>query len=57
MKEGGAAAAAKMPAGEDTPKFDVGIYTHVGDPAVHANEDRATAVLDLLGKFAPPGKT
>lgn len=38
------------------PNITVGVHTHVGDPQVHANEDRATAVLDLLGKFAPPGK-
>jgi hypothetical protein len=54
MKDGGGAAA--IPAGEESPKIEVGIYTHVGDPSVHANEDRATAVLDLLGKFTPPGK-
>lgn len=39
---------------EEHPSIDVGVFTHVGDPSVHANEDRATAVLDLLGKYAPP---
>lgn len=39
---------------EPHPKIDVGVFTHVGDPSVHPNEDRATCVLDLLGKFAPP---
>jgi len=37
----------------DHPEITVGVHTHVGDPETHANEDRATAVLDLLGKFAP----
>lgn len=54
---GGAGAAAEIEAGEESPKIEVGIFTHVGDPAVHANEDRATAVLDLLGKFPPVDKT
>jgi len=40
----------------DHPKITVGVHTHVGDPDVHPNEDRATAVLDLLGKFPPVGK-
>eukprot|EP00039_Didymoeca_costata_P018492 m.333692 g.333692 ORF g.333692 m.333692 type:complete len:389 (+) comp17198_c0_seq1:244-1410(+) len=39
------------------PDITVGVYTHVGDPDVHPNEDRATAVVDLLGKFAPQDKT
>lgn len=39
---------------EESPILDVGMYTHVGDPDVHANEDRATAVIDLLGKYTPP---
>jgi len=43
------------PADAEHPEMTVGVYTHVGDPDVHANEDRATAVLDLLGKFPPPG--
>jgi len=43
------------PASAEHPQMTVGVYTHVGDPDVHDNEDRATAVLDLLGKFAPPG--
>mmetsp|Transcript_30919 Transcript_30919/g.80906 ORF Transcript_30919/g.80906 Transcript_30919/m.80906 type:complete len:398 (+) Transcript_30919:121-1314(+) len=55
--DGGAGAGDGIAAGEESPKIDVGIYTHVGDPAVHANEDRATAVLDLLGKFTPAGKS
>lgn len=37
-------------------KIEVGVFTHVGDPDVHPNEDRATAVLDLLGKFPPAGQ-
>lgn len=45
------------PAESEHPTMTVGVYTHVGDPDVHANEDRATAVLDLLGKFPPPGAT
>ena len=40
----------------DQPKITVGVDTHIGDAASHPNEDRATAVLDLLGKFAPKGK-
>jgi len=40
----------------DQAKITVGVFTHVGDPDVHPNEDRATAVLDLLGKFPPAGK-
>eukprot|EP00040_Diaphanoeca_grandis_P028367 m.164202 g.164202 ORF g.164202 m.164202 type:complete len:393 (+) comp31325_c1_seq4:284-1462(+) len=39
---------------EQQPSIEVGLFTHVGDPDVHPNEDRATAVLDLLGKYAPP---
>ena len=54
---GGAKMALPVPTpGSNHPDITVGVYTHVGDPDVHANEDRATAVLDLLGKFPAAGK-
>ena len=39
---GGAAPAAAAAAAAEHPTITVGVYTHVGDPEVHANEDRAT---------------
>merc|ERR1740117_1753213 len=55
---GGAKMALPVPSNPSAhhPDITVGVYTHVGDPDVHANEDRATAVLDLLGKFPAAGK-
>jgi len=58
---GGHKVALPVPVSEETshadqPKITVGVHTHIGDADSHPNEDRATAVLDLLGKFAPPGK-
>jgi len=54
---GGAKMALPVPSPSAShPDITVGVYTHVGDPDVHANEDRATAVLDLLGKFPAAGK-
>ena len=32
----------------DEPTIACGKHSRVGNPAVHANEDRATVVLDLL---------
>lgn len=39
--------------GTDEPTILCGKYSRVGNPTVHANEDRATVVLDLLSKFEP----
>lgn len=47
---------ASSPGSSSHPEITVGVDTHVGDPMTHANEDRATAILDLLGKFPPAGK-
>jgi serine/threonine protein phosphatase PrpC len=57
MTPGGSKMALPVPSNPSSahPDMTVGVYTHVGDPDVHANEDRATAVLDLLGKFPPVG--
>lgn len=48
----GSGSTSSQEAGVGIPSIVVGMHSHVGDPSVHANEDRATAVLDLLRKFA-----